>query len=175
MKTKTILKAIEHDTSKILQFRFDWAQLSNTHSSENFNYETDKSSKNNSCLTYTIRISNRNGKWKRQTWLGSYTCTWAQDHKTKAGDQTQISGRHFSQSDAWDLSLVSKLSFLILGPGCHKFNFVITNRTPSHHIFCHLVYNLSWGGLHASSFNNVNIKYQNIKEENTFVSRENCL
>jgi hypothetical protein len=26
-------------------------------------------------------------------------------------------GRHFSQSDAWDLSLVSKLSFMILGPG----------------------------------------------------------
>jgi hypothetical protein len=51
---------------------------------------------------------------------------WAQDHKTQSGDQTQISsiwlaemptGRHFSQSDAWDLSLVSNLSFMILGPG----------------------------------------------------------
>jgi hypothetical protein len=50
----------------------------------------------------------------------------AQDHKTWFGDQSQISSIWlaemmtsciFSQSDAWDLRLVSKPSFMILGTG----------------------------------------------------------
>jgi hypothetical protein len=48
-----------------------------------------------------------------------------QDHKTKSGDLSHISSIwlaematvcHFRQSDAWDLRLVSNLSFMILGP-----------------------------------------------------------
>jgi hypothetical protein len=43
---------------------------------------------------------------------------WAQDHKTEIGDQTQISSRWLDEmatrSDAWDFSLVSNFSFMIL-------------------------------------------------------------
>jgi hypothetical protein len=48
---------------------------------------------------------------------------WLQDYKTENENQSQISrvwlaematGSHFSQSDAWDLRLVSNLSFIIV-------------------------------------------------------------
>jgi hypothetical protein len=57
--------------------------------------------------------------------VGLSNNTRAQDHKTEIGDQTQLSSiwlaematsHHFSQSDAWDLSLVSSFSFMILDP-----------------------------------------------------------
>jgi hypothetical protein len=53
----------------------------------------------------------------------AFQCIIKFSHKTKVGDKSQISsiwltemvtGRHFSQSDAWDLRLISSCSFMIL-------------------------------------------------------------
>ncbi len=61
-----------------------------------------------------------------------------QDHKTKIGDQSQISSiwmavmvSNFNQSDAWDLRLVSSFSLMILG-------------LDSTDIFLHRLYNSMW-------------------------------
>jgi hypothetical protein len=54
-----------------------------------------------------------------------YNDTRPEGYKAEIGNQSQISSiwlaemvtiRHFSQSDAWDLRLVSILSFITLGP-----------------------------------------------------------
>jgi hypothetical protein len=76
----------------------------------------------------------------------------APGYKTEHGNQSQISsmwlaemaaGRHFSQSDAWDLSQVSNLSFMILGPDMHIsiFNiFTMANSAKQ----CKLAYLKKW-------------------------------